>query len=216
MQQPGNNRRGRSKRRRGGNGERQPLTNESTIGLQTKKRSKKANYRVPPSAVDPNYVPGKNPQYADLDEGDGEGSRKRDGQPRHNGNGVVQGKTSQGEDRQGRRRKRSSGSRNNRSGQPKTTDPQGRATSTDERRTKGRPGKNQKGKGQQQPQRGKNKRRGKGLGMAKKAQSREQGRSKVYTSDMFIYKENLVPDKPVERKMRSRRNKPSDDPPSES
>lgn len=214
MQQPGNNRRGRSKRRRGGNGEQQPLTNESTIGLQTKKRSKKANYRVPPSAVDPNYVPGKNPQYADPDQGDEQGSGTRSGQPRHNGNGVVKGKTSQGEERQGRRRKRSSKPKNNRSGQPKTTDPQGRATSPDDRRTKGRPGKNQKGNGQQQ--RGKNKRRGKGLGMAKKTQTKETGRSKVYTSDMFIYKENLVPDKPAERKMRSRRNKPADDPPSES
>lgn len=52
--------------------------------------------------------------------------------------------------------------------------------------------------------------------MAKKSQTKAPGRSKVYTSDMFIYKENLVPDKPVERKMRSRRNKPSDEPPTES
>ncbi len=215
MQQPGNNRRGRSKRQRGAHGERQPLTNESTIGLQTKKRSKKANYRVPPSAVDPNYVPGKNPQYADLDEGDDKTPpQRKDGQPRHNGNGVVKGKTTQGDEQRGRRRKRSSKPKHNRSGQPKTTDPQGRTSSPDDRRTSGRPGKNAKGKGQQQ--RGKQKRRGKGLGMAKKTQSKETGRSKVYTSDMFIYKENLVPDKPVERKMRSRRHKPTDDPPSES
>jgi len=52
--------------------------------------------------------------------------------------------------------------------------------------------------------------------MAKKDQTKAPGRSKVYTSDMFIYKENLVPDKPAERKMRSRRNRPTDDPPSES
>lgn len=36
-------------------------------------------------------------------------------------------------------------------------------------------------------------------------------RTKVYTSDTFLYKENLDEQKPTERKMRSRRKKPSGD-----
>lgn len=39
----------------------------------------------------------------------------------------------------------------------------------------------------------------------------EPKRSKVYTSEMFIYKENLDEKKPTERKMRSRRKRPSAD-----
>jgi hypothetical protein len=39
----------------------------------------------------------------------------------------------------------------------------------------------------------------------------EPKRSKVYTSEMFIYKENLDEKKPTERKMRSRRKRPSSD-----
>lgn len=49
------------------------------------------------------------------------------------------------------------------------------------------------------------------FGLAKRRSKSDSGRSTVYTSDMFIYKENLDPRKPTERKMRSRRNKPSSD-----
>ncbi|MCX6139267.1 MAG: hypothetical protein NTX15_00270 [Candidatus Kapabacteria bacterium] len=41
--------------------------------------------------------------------------------------------------------------------------------------------------------------------------SNDEGRSKVYTSDRLVFKENLDEKKPTERKMRSRRTRPSDD-----
>ena len=65
MQKSGRNRRGRQGRQRGASDGEQPLTNESTMGILNKKRRKKSDYSVPPSAIDPNYVPGQNPQYAE-------------------------------------------------------------------------------------------------------------------------------------------------------
>ncbi|MEY3386645.1 MAG: hypothetical protein RIR53_1456 [Bacteroidota bacterium] len=44
---------------------------------------------------------------------------------------------------------------------------------------------------------------------ASKRKEREVRRSKAYVSDAFMYRENLDEAKPTERKMRSRRNKPS-------
>lgn len=44
-----------------------------------------------------------------------------------------------------------------------------------------------------------------------KRKDKDDRRSKVYSSDMFFYKENLDEKKPAERKMRSRRKRPSSD-----
>lgn len=49
-----------------------------------------------------------------------------------------------------------------------------------------------------------------GMVPAKKRATLEERRSKVYTSQMFQYKENLDERKPTERKMRSRRKKSED------
>jgi hypothetical protein len=76
----------------------------------------------------------------------------------------------------------------------------------------GRPARPQRGQRYGQASGGAKGKRG-GLRGDKFAKKRnvEPGRSKVYTSEMFIYKENLDPNKPSERKMRSRRKRPSDD-----
>ncbi|MBC8124398.1 MAG: hypothetical protein H7X70_01570, partial [Candidatus Kapabacteria bacterium] len=50
-----------------------------------------------------------------------------------------------------------------------------------------------------------------GQGGPAKRNTRDEGRSKVYTSDRLVFKENLDEKKPTERKMRSRRTRPSDD-----
>lgn len=48
------------------------------------------------------------------------------------------------------------------------------------------------------------------LGLAERKNHTEVSRSKVYTSDMFLYRENLDPNKPKERKMRSRKKRTDD------
>jgi hypothetical protein len=47
--------------------------------------------------------------------------------------------------------------------------------------------------------------------VAKKRDDQTARRSKVYTSQMFIYKENLDERKPTERTIRTRRKKSSDE-----
>jgi hypothetical protein len=67
-----------------------------------------------------------------------------------------------------------------------------------------------RGGGRNQGQRGKGK--GKGIGMvSKKRDDRTDRRSKVYTSQMFIYKENLDERKPTERTLRTRRKNSSNE-----
>ena len=47
--------------------------------------------------------------------------------------------------------------------------------------------------------------------VSKKRDDRTDRRSKVYTSQMFIYKENLDERKPTERTLRTRRKNSSDE-----
>jgi hypothetical protein len=50
-----------------------------------------------------------------------------------------------------------------------------------------------------------------GGALAKARAKTDNRRSKAYSSDMFVYKENLDEQKPKERTMRTRRKKSSDD-----
>ncbi len=276
MQNNGRQRRGRRGRQRGVSEEQQPLTNESAIGLQSLRKKRPSGSSLPPTAYDPNYVPGKNPQYIGLDDAEPEQQRSRrrrrrrgGGQSQHNGQSHGHHRDNQPRDGQPR------------DGQPRDGQPrEGQQREGQQRYGHKRQGRQrrhrqgQQGQGQQEPgqnpqhqrqrhryqdqqqpfregeNRGRNRRRrrnrnrnpnhlpegaqpltsespllrgagnrqrrqrgkpGKGrlsLGMVKRRLGRETGRSKVYTSDMFLYKENLDPRKPAERKMRSRRHKP--------
>jgi hypothetical protein len=252
-------RRGDNRQRRGGNGEQQPLSNESSLSFEQRKkrsnskRSRPPFDRVPPQAIDPNYVPGQNPQFRNQwDEQQPESSFPDDRQPRTNDSYGLR-RSSDGNNRRPSQRGRTSGSQ--RSGQQRRDDgrpqrrddgrpprregqqfredgrPPRREDGRPPRREDGRPPRREDGRpprreGQQSREGGRPPRRdgqqrrngppsssarkGRGLGLAKKQQSKAPGRSKVYTSDMFLYKENLDPTKPSERKMRSRRNRPSD------
>lgn len=271
MQNNGRHRRSRKGRRRSDTDEQQPLTNESAIGLLSQRRRRNSSYNTPPSMYDPNYVPGRNPQYADPDSNDVNSVReersqhryRRDRRPsrrsaahgqRHEGNveGAETQESFDGTGRQphygeqpslerqynrGRRRRRrgrhhtqgaSSGAHHGNGAQPQS---QGVQPGNEYIPERGRRRRRQRTRSESQPptsdstqQRSRHrrtggrgsqsKRAGKGrmsFGLAKRRAIRETGRSKVYTSDMFLYKENLDPRKPAERKMRSRRHKPSDD-----
>lgn len=79
-------------------------------------------------------------------------------------------------------------------------------------RAAGAGGRGGRAGGRNQAQRGKGKGKAKGIGMvSKKRDDRTERRSKVYTSQMFIYKENLDERKPTERTLRTRRKNSSDE-----
>lgn len=70
-------------------------------------------------------------------------------------------------------------------------------------------GRASRGKGRQGAYGGRGRGKANGrVGLVTKKRAEKLGRSKVYTSSMFLYKENLVETKPAERKLRSRRKKP--------
>lgn len=135
----------------------------------------------------------------DRSQRDGQRNRNQRGGQRHGGQNRNRHRT--GDRRQGQRHPRPD---YNGDVQPLTSESPLTRQASNRRGNQGRPGRKGSGKGRMS------------FGVAKRRTRKEPGRSTVYTSDMFMYKENLDPRKPSERKMRSRRHKPdSDSKPSE-
>ena len=214
MQRSNRNRRGRNERR-GGSGEQQPLTNDSRMGILSAKKRKRSTRSQSPSAYDPNYVPGKDPQHVEEDvEQKAKEQELEEQQPKDTESPGVYKRKPQPKPRP------KNNSETNRQRRPKRgtkrdtkRDEETKRRREPENKRRRKPGNSAQPGKPAQP-RSKVARRGR-VKMAKKNEGADLGRSKVYTSDTFIYKENLDPNKPTERKMRSRRTKPSDESQSE-
>lgn len=137
------------------------------------------------------------------------------------------GQHQEGQQRTGQQRTGHQRSGQHRTGQQRTgqhgtgQQPSGQQRSGQQRTGPQRFGQQRAGQQRTGPQRGRfqgkplQRGRSAALGQSRRVNPKDLGHTKVYTADTFIYKENLDPRKPTERKMRSRRNRPTEEPPTE-